>query len=114
MATPWCSQSLQMFNTQLWVCASALQRGRWCRPRTLAYTLMECSRSCRAMQGYTVLEAALAGRAWLINDAFSAADIVVGVSVRYLHSLRLLDEARWVVLDARTLVCAIALLCSWP
>jgi hypothetical protein len=43
-----------------------------------------------------VLESALAGRAWLISDTFSAADIMVGTSVRYLHSLRLLDDARWV------------------
>ena len=48
----------------------------------------------RALQGYAVLEAALADKAWLINGTFSAADIMVGTSVRYLHSMQLLDEAR--------------------
>jgi hypothetical protein len=53
-----------------------------------------CALLRRAMQGYAVLEAALADRKWLINDTFSAADIMIGTSVRYLHSLQLLDGAR--------------------
>ena len=53
-----------------------------------------CAMLRRAMQGYAVLEASLADKTWLINDAFSAADIMIGTSVRYLHSLQLLDEAR--------------------
>ena len=48
----------------------------------------------RALQGYVVLEAALADKMWLINDIFSAADIMIGTSVRYLHSMQLLDDAR--------------------
>ena len=48
----------------------------------------------RALQGYVVLEAALADKVWLINDIFSAADIMIGTSVRYLHSMQLLDDAR--------------------
>lgn len=53
-----------------------------------------CAMLRRAMQGYAVLEAVLADKTWLIDDAFSAADIMIGTSVRYLHSLQLLNEAR--------------------
>lgn len=42
-----------------------------------------------------MLEAALQGKTWLVGGAFSAADIMVGSSVRYLHSLRLLDRQRF-------------------